>query len=751
MDLSGYNKEQQNAILDIKHNLMILACAGSGKTKTIIGKIAYEIEQNIVDPHEVCAVTFTNRAADEMRARLKELIGEKWQKVTVRTFHSLGVMLLRHFAEKAGLDNAFSIANDIDVRHFVKMAMGCDDKEAKRLAIAILCTKEHGYAPNSKEAAQFFGTYDHPSDIIYAYEKVKQQEQALDFPDLIIRAVALLRKDEEVRNYCHSRYKLVIVDEYQDSNVMQSKFLQIFSGEKTRVVVVGDDDQSIYAFRGAEVKNILSFPQQFKNVRQIALLKNYRSTSEILVTASAVIGHNSERFQKDIVSALDKHGHKPFYINSKNGYVEAEAIADIIKDDGDFASYAVLYRKHRTVSILKRILLERHIPYTVAGGVGVLESAIVKTAIAFLRICLSHKDGVAVTHVLKKSRIGLGDEAIKKIFEKVDKKDGDIMKACIVLINEGYRKNGLTTFVETWKNAEKVLFEDVTSEKVFETEYEASKAIEEAENVTTGDVIRNSLIALGIKEAERPVKDENNKQEDNDDEDDNLGVYVDMINNMDSFYDSELIAKEDVEPSRMDVLQCFIVRSELGDDAGRDKAIGTVTLSTMHAAKGLEFENVFLIGLEDDLIPGKNTEGKALDEERRIFYVAMTRAKKTLYFCNREYDGTEYVKKGGLQFKAPSRFLKEIPYDDISVFVKKIRKFKKKLESKRSEYLDYKKGDRINHQEAGDGTVTAVIKQPDKTILVALFDNTGSTRKLIAGNPKVTLVKRVEEIENNDS
>lgn len=749
MDLSEYNKEQKEAILDTQHNLMILACAGSGKTKTIIGKIAYEIEQGLVDPHEVCAVTFTNRAADEMRGRLKELIGEKWQRVTVRTFHSLGVMLLRHFSEKAGLDNSFSIANDIDVRHFVKLAMNCDDKEAKRLSIAILCTKEHGYAPESKEAAQYFGTYDHPADIMYKYERIKQQEQALDFPDLIVRAVALLRRSEEVRNYCHNRYRLVIVDEYQDSNVMQSKFLQLFVGEKSRVVVVGDDDQSIYAFRGAEVRNILSFPQQFENVKEIALLKNYRSTSEILSTASAVIGHNTDRYKKDIVSAFDVHGQKPFYINSKNGYEEAEAIADIIKDNGNFADFAVLYRKHRTASILRRILLERRIPYTVAGGVGVLESAVVKTAIAFLRICFSHKDGVAATHVLKKSRIGLGDEAIKRIFETVDKKDGDIMKACVTLINKGYRKDGLTTFVEVWKKAEKALLEDATSEKILQSEYETSRMLEEAENITTGDIIRNSLIELGIKEAEVPVKDEKTPQDEKDDEDDVLGVYVDMINNMDSFYDSELIAKEEIQPSRKDILQCFIVRSELGDDAGRDKAIGAVTLSTMHAAKGLEFENVFLIGLEDDLIPGKNTEGAAIAEERRIFYVAMTRAKKSLYFCNRDYDGTDYGKKGGLQFKAPSRFLKEIPFDDISVFVKQFRGYRRKLEAQKTETTEYKKGDRINHADAGEGTVTAVVKQPDKTILVAHFDKTGSSMKLIAGNPKITLIRRAEEIADD--
>lgn len=738
MDISGYNKEQQNAILDTKHNLMILACAGSGKTKTIIGKIAYEIEEGLVEPHEICAVTFTNRAADEMRVRLKELVGDKWKKVTVRTFHSLGVMLLRRFAAQAGLDTDFTIANDTDVRHFVELGLGCDAKESKRLSNAILCTKEHGLKPESRGARAFFGTYDDPVSIMAAYENAKNTEQALDFPDLILRAVELLQTSEEAKNYCHNRYKLVIVDEYQDSNVMQSVFLKLFAGEKAQVVVVGDDDQSIYAFRGAEVQNILSFPKQFKNVREIALLKNYRSTSEILNTASSVIKNNKERYPKDIISALDKHGEKPLYINSRNGYIEAETIADIIKDSGDFGSFAVLYRKHRIVATLKRVLLERRIPFTVAGGIGVLESAVVKTAIALLRICFSHRDGVAFSHVIKKSRIGLGDETAKKIFESVDPADGDIFKACTTLLEKGYKKQALGTLVAVWKETEDALLNAFDEEQILETEHDISEAVSEAKKTSTGDIVRNNMIKLGIKDAEPPVK-EDKKADKNDktDEDDVLGIYVDMINNMDGFYDPELVAKDEDEiPTRKDILSCFIVRSELGDEAGRDKSIGAVTLSTMHAAKGLEFDTCFLIGLEDDVIPGKNVdEEKAIAEERRIFYVAMTRAKKTLVFCTREYDGTDYNTKGGLSYKEASRFLKEISYNDITTYADDYRKEKKKTPTISN--ISYEVGDRLSHETHGKGTVIAVIPAPDKTILIARMDNTGSSMKLIAGNSKV--------------
>ncbi len=741
MDISGYNKEQQQAILDTKHNLMILACAGSGKTKTIIGKIAYEIEEKIVEPHEICAVTFTNRAADEMRVRLKELVGDKWKKVTVRTFHSLGVMLLRRFSAEAGLESDFTIANDTDVRHFVETAFACDSKEAKRLSCAILAAKEHGMTPDSPGAKEFFNTYDNPKTIMSAYEKAKETEQALDFPDLILRAVELLKNCEKAREYCHKRYRLVIVDEYQDSNVMQSIFLKLFASPVAQVVVVGDDDQSIYAFRGAEVKNILSFPKQFKNVREIALLKNYRSTTEILTTASSVIKNNTERYPKDIVSAMDKHGHKPFYINSMNGTEEAETIADIIRDSGDFGSFAVLYRKHRIVATLKRVLLERRIPFTVAGGIGVLDSAVVKTAIALLRICFSHRDGVAFSHLLKKSRIGLGDEALRRIFEAVDPSDGDLLKACTRLMESGYKKKALGTLIEIWQSTEHALLDSFDEEKELETEREISNAVSDAMENTTGDIVRDNMIRLGIRDAEPPVKEvkeDKKPKDDKTDEDDVLGVYIDMINNMDGFYDPELVAKDEEDiPTRKDILSCFIVRSELGDEAGRDKSIGAVTLSTMHAAKGLEFDTCFLIGLEDDVIPGKNVEDtKSLDEERRIFYVAMTRAKKNLFFCTREHDGTDYNTRGGLSYKEASRFLKEISFEDISTDIEELKK-KRNAEAEKISNVVYEVGDRIIHETRGKGTVMAVIPAPDKTILVARMDDTGAAMKLIAGNAKI--------------
>lgn len=696
MDLSKYNNDQQQAILNTQNNLMILATAGAGKTSTIIGKIAYELEEGIVQPYEVCAVTFTNRAADEMRSRLKDLIGDKAKGTTIRTFHSLGVSLLRRFAIEAGLDPTFSIADDNDAKYFIQSSLACDDKDAKRLSAAILAIKERGLSPKSNEARDFFAPYDNIENIYQSYENAKNKENALDFPDLIAQAVTLLKTSSRAQNYCHKRYKLVIVDEYQDSNVMQSRFLKLFAGEKAQIVVVGDDDQSIYAFRGADVKNILSFPEQFENVKKIALLKNYRSTSEILSAASSLISNNAVRYPKDIISALNKHGTKPFYLESYSRYEESKTIADIIKADGDFSSFAVLYRKHRTSTRLKRVLIDRHIPFTVAGGVGVLDNAIVKAAISLLRIIANHKDVTAFRHLIKKSKIGLGNESVKKVIDNAQNCNNDIFLSCMDLANKGFKTSALNVLTSSWAKCE---------EKAFNPEFGEE---------TLGDIVRATLVNLGIKGAEKP---ESNDVEN--DEEDLLGVYVEMINNAEDFFDADLLAIEDRVPTRLDVIQCFIIRSELGDDGGKDKSIGAVTLSTMHAAKGLEFDNVFCIGLEDDLLPGQNDCGEDLEEERRIFYVAMTRARKKLFLCHSEYDGSEAKKFGGLSYSCPSRFLKEISIDDVELY--RPEEYKQNISP--TVVINWKVGDRLSHQDKGDGIVTSVFKKNDKTVLVVKLDS----------------------------
>lgn len=733
MDLSHYNDEQKEAILDTVHNEIILSVAGSGKTTTIIGKIAYEISEGIVQPEDICAVTFTNKAADEMRDRLKQLIGDRWKRVTVRTFHSLGVMLLRRFAAEAKLEDTFSIATDPDVKFFIQQAVGCDDKEADRLATAVLNVKEFGYNPNSKEAAAFFLSFDNPYEIIKAYEIYKNSQNALDFPDLILRLVQLLRNSETVRTYCHERYKLVIVDEYQDSNVMQSRFLKLFVGPKSRVVVVGDDDQSIYAFRGAEVRNILAFPVQFPNVRKIELLKNYRSTSEILAAASSVIVNNTERYPKDIISALDRHGVKPYRMKSRGGTEEANAIADIIKESGDYASFAVLYRKHRTANILRRVLIQNNIPFVTTGGVGVLESSGVKAAVALLRLCFNHRDSVALNNIIRKCRIGLGTETVKKILDAAASDDGDLLKACTSLVNSSgtaVRKEKLALFIQVWKRAEKAVLEPADTETALES---AAAATRELENVSTGEIIRDCLLKLGIREVGKPAEEEENGTKSEDEKDDVFGVYADMINNRRNFYDAELLGKNADVPDERDILQCFIIRSELGDDAGQDKAIGAVTLSSMHAAKGLEFTNVFVIGLEDDNVPGKEATGRGIDEERRIFYVAMTRAKNLLWLCSREIDGTAFASKGGMKFFIESRFLSEIPADALVEY----KPSPARRAAVQGTSFSYSKGDRIHHDDRGDGTVTDVVRQADKTILAVRFDSSGAVIKLFANHPKI--------------
>lgn len=760
--LDSYNEMQREAILDFEHNLMILACAGSGKTRTITGKMAYAISKGIVLPYEICAVTFTNKAAGEMRERLEALVPNAGSSATVRTFHSLGVLLLRRFGDRLGLPRGFAIADDTDAAHYVRTALDLKGKSAAKLARLtsgwILNAKEHGYGPEDEGAEKFFHMDDveygndadkmSVSEIFSAYENEKEKSQALDFPDLIREAVRLVETCPDVRQWCHSHYRMVLVDEYQDSNAMQARFLKTFVAPDAQLIVVGDDDQSIYAFRGAVVDNILNFPKEFENVREIRLEKNYRSTDEILCAAGALIKNNDKRYVKEIISATQAHGIKPVFRESRNGYAEAVYIADRIKElEGSGETCAVLYRQHRCGVSLKKVLLEKRIPFRVAGGTGVLGAKTVKDVIALFRLCMFPSDTASLHRIITSSRIGIGEEAYRKLI----KENPDVFASLSALSLKGRYARGfgillrvLCDVSERFLGRSPVTLPPPSSDEGDGSENESAEDSVPVSEMSDGELIVDVMERLGI--IDEPDEDDGSGTG----EDNPLEVYASMAERRREMFDPEMAeGYESGEPTPLQVMQSFICRSELGDDAGSDKNDITV-LSTMHASKGLEWDNVFVIGLEDEILPGHADGMEEEEEERRIFYVAMTRARKRLWLCMKL---EAMAGKFGMKVCRPSRFLKEIPSDflekDVSTgrpvtagTIASVPESVRNASAVRNQER-IEQGDTVSYHGQWTGTVIASEDFRGLRIL-SVRTETGSLMKVVDGMGHLSRIPRVE-------
>ncbi len=617
VDLDSLNKEQREAVLDFEHNLLILACAGSGKTKTVTSKIAYAIENGIYRPSEIVAVTFTNRAAKEMKDRVAQALPDiDVNRLEIRTFHSLGAWLLRRFYSDAGLERDFCIYDDDDSLSLLASVVALDKKVLREIQKKISKAKDLGLTPDCDLRA----VSSDPDFRRYfnMYEDALRKTGNVDFADLILKATELLAdENSEASRYCHSRFKMILVDEYQDSNTEQFLFLKAFKGN-AKLIVVGDDDQSIYSFRGAQVKNILSFAKCFDDVREIKLEKNYRSTDEILRPSSALIKHNKERHEKDIVSADGKKGQKPSVLCSYNGTGESVRIAGLIENLGSYNSTAILYRTNAQSQLFEQALTDRKIPYKVVGALKFYDREEIKDGLAFLYLLMNKRDHVSFRRIINKPARGLGEAKVNKILSLSD--DIDVALKIYTENESGSARDNALKFLNAIERAEKSI----------------------VENVDLGQMMTDALNDTGLlenyeKEPDKAIKA--TKLE-------NLSQLVNILSE----------AGRGRESLSLFLEKLTLDSTTLGDHDPRDEE--GVTLITMHNTKGLEFDRVFVVGLEQQLIPGKTTESlSAKEEERRILYVAMTRARKSLYLSfarnRKQWGRTEYA--------LPSCFLREIP------------------------------------------------------------------------------------------
>ena len=641
IDLSGLNKEQYKAVTTLKGPLLVLAGAGSGKTRVITYRIAYMIEKGI-NPFDILAVTFTNKAAKEMKERLVSLLGNKLvSSLTVSTFHSLGVKILREDGEKLKIRKNFVIYADSDVERLIKEILSekykmekVDPKVIRNIKSIISEAKTNGITPEifpdngiSEEMILARKVYEH-------YEEYMRIFNAVDFSDLILKPVLLFENFKDIREKYRKRYNYIMIDEYQDTNDLQFKFINHILNKNRNICVVGDDDQSIYGFRGANVGNILQFTKQFTNAQEIKLEQNYRSTKNIIKAANFVISKNSLRNRKRLYSNLERGEKIKLYLFEDEEH-QAEGIASKIKSymrkNIKPKDIAVMYRSNHQSRIIEMKFKEFDIPYKVVGALDFYNRKEIKDFISYLMVLVFPGDEIHLKRIINYPSRGIGTKSIKKITDYANANKKTFFNALREIDKIGVSakaKEGVRSFLRLTDKYHKILSENFSGKSLY-------SFIEEIGLI--------SQIVAETKTEEAAVKKKKN--------------LVSFVEGVVKYIEKSQISLEE-----------YLVKFVLEPDAVKsDEEKDEVTLLSIHASKGLEFPYVFLIGFNDGMLPHQRSLDtklrKDLEEERRLCYVAITRARKELILSamdNKVINGNTYP----LEF---SRFLKDIPDDIMEV------------------------------------------------------------------------------------
>ena len=645
--LEPLNPEQRRAVLHTGKPLLILAGAGSGKTRVITTKIAWLIREKGMDPRSILAVTFTNKAAREMAERAR-LIDDRAGDAMLRTFHSFGAWFLRRNGALAGLDSGFVIYDDDDVVSLLSAIMENSPKpEVKHCAYNISRAKDYFLSPDAPELAKIDSRKKF-REIYARYEERMAQIGNVDFGDLIKKPVEILRTQPEVARRFRERFKVIMVDEYQDANVAQFQLLKELCGEETYVCVVGDDDQSIYRFRGAEVKNILEFPDRFSGADIIRLESNYRSTAPILKAASSVVDCNNGRLGKTL-RAERGEGPAPVlaYLPDQDEEAAfcAKKIENSVKSEkAAWADWAVLYRTNAQSLGFETLFLRRGIPYRVVGSLKFYEREEIKDALALLSFLVNPRDEVAFRRIVNKPARSVGPVTVDKIIEASGADGGNLLETGRRLELANKARAGLNAFIKVIEDGQ-ALFENGTADKA-EKKLAKKKASAKKKK---GLVCDKGLSILVTKLVNDSGIGEYHEMQDEVTGNSRLGNLQELVN-----------AASLYPQSREGLLQ-FLEHIELdrslednSNKSGDQK--NSVTLITFHNTKGLEFKRVIMTGLEQGIFPREDKKGDELEEERRLFYVGATRAMDELYLTTcaqrRMYGRTTEAQ--------PSLFLQEI-------------------------------------------------------------------------------------------
>ena len=753
-DLSGLNGPQAEAVLHDKGPLLILAGAGSGKTRVITHRIAYLIQEKGVSPFSILAITFTNKAANEMKERVERLLADEGLNVWVSTFHSSCVRMLRKYAEHIGYESSFTIYDSDDAKSLMKQVLKDLNIDTKRFKEKFFMNNISAAKNECVSAEEYASTAAEFSEKMVAkvyteYQKRLRENNAFDFDDLLMKAVELLETCKEALDYYNRRFEYIMVDEYQDTNNAQFRLIKLLanhynelSGEwEHNLCVVGDDDQSIYRFRGADITNILSFENTFHNAKVIKLEQNYRSTDKILEVANEVISNNRGRKDKKLWTEK-LNGEDVGFIQYSSDLEEANGIATDIKKKADagasYSSFAVLYRTNAQSRLLEERMIFFNIPYRIVGGVNFYQRMEVKDILAYLRALVNNNDALQFKRIANVPKRGIGDTTLNNIQAYADSRGISYYEAMKEAVNEpsfARAKEKLKSFINLIEGFRAFAFDDG---------------------------------AVSVKSIIEKIIDDTDYEDYLDSYDSDPDKADERKGNIGSLIDKAVAYEEEAgeEASLSDFLAEVSLVADI--DSVNDTE-DRVLLMTLHSAKGLEFDEVYMCGMEDGLFPSSMCmdNDNELEEERRLCYVGITRARKRLTFtCAKQR-----MAFGEMSFNPISRFvLREIPRHMLSIKGHAHEAYMKDMEEKKEERrrsfdsgrlfakgpyenpysekikvrevelpdspaLGYKEGDTVEHSRFGRGVVKEITKGKKDFEVTVEFE--GGPKRMLASFAKL--------------
>ena len=739
------NEQQREAVFHTEGPVLILAGAGSGKTRVLTHRAAYLIEEKGVNPYHILMITFTNKAAGEMRERIDDLVGYGSESIWVSTFHSACVRILRRHIDRIGFDTNFTIYDADDQKTLMKdicKRLNIDTKiyKEKALLAAISKAKDELISPQ-EFTLKAVSTTDYgkkkQAEVYREYQEELRKNNALDFDDLIVKTIELFQTDAKVLNYYQERFRYIMVDEYQDTNTAQFELIRLLAGKYKNLCVVGDDDQSIYKFRGANIFNILNYERYFPEAKTIKLEENYRSTQNILDAANAVIANNKGRKSKALWTRKEA-GALIRFEQFETGYDEADFVAEEIKDVVMLGKYqykdcAVLYRTNARSRLFEERFITANIPYKIVGGVNFYARKEIKDLLCYLKTIDNARDDLAVRRIINVPKRGIGATSLSKVADYAATED--------------------ISFYTALKKADDIpaLGKGAAKIRPFVTFIQKMRSI--APIVGVSELLKTVIEETGyVKELEAEGTDE----------------AIARIENIDELITKAVTYEESTdEPSLSGFLEEVAL---VADIDSLDEESDHVVLMTLHSAKGLEFAKVFLTGMEDGLFPSymsisSDDSTTEIEEERRLAYVGITRAKEELAVtCARQR-----MIRGETQYNKVSRFVKEIPTELLQGGPQKMKKLERKETSpakatsaykaamaaghapsgqslqsmafvtrggEKAAKLEYGVGDKVSHVKFGIGTVLGIVDGGRDYEVTVEFETYG-TKKMFAGFAKL--------------
>ena len=651
--LKELNPRQKEAVEATEGPCLVIAGAGSGKTKVLTYKISYLMKQKGIKPWNILAITFTNKAANEMKERVEKLASDAINDIWLGTFHSICVKILRKFIDRIGFDTSFVIFDTSDQKTIVKNCMkelNIDTKlfTEKSILSEISNAKNDMLTPQKYEE-RANGDYrkEITSKVYYLYQKKLRENNAIDFDDIINYTINILTDNPDVLDYYTSKFRYILVDEYQDTNKSQFMLVSLLASKYGNITVVGDSDQSIYRFRGADITNILNFEKDFPGAKIVKLEQNYRCTGNILKAANAVIKHNGNKYEK-VLWTENEDGNLPFVYCGEDEYDEGNFMVQEInhlkrEEYYKYSDFVVLYRMNSQSRAIEDVLRREDIPYKIVGGLKFYERKEIKDIVAYLRLISNTSDNLSLERIINEPKRGVGKTSLENI-EKISTQNGISMYQVI-------------------KEADKYI------PRIYQNTREFINVIEELKtlDLSVSELIKQTLNKTGYTQS---LKNENTIEAET------------RIQNLEEFLTVAMeFEKESAENSLPEFLESISLSSDTDNLEDTDNMI---TLMTLHSAKGLEYPTVFLVGMEDGVFPGHKSIDNPddIEEERRLFYVGITRAKQHLYLT--------FARKrtifGSTSYNPPSRFLKEIPAELLEGYEEAFAKKEDENEFEDSKY-----------------------------------------------------------------